>query len=347
MNVTALVCTYNRCGPLRQALESIAVSQMPPDVEWEILVVDNNSSDRTKEVVAELAAAHPGRVRYLFEPTQGKSAALNTGLGAARGEIIAFTDDDVTVAPDWLARLTANLRSGEWAGAAGRVIAVWTSPKPDWVGEGPGWDGVFPSFDPGLPEGNLPLPPFGANMAYLRQDILALGGFRTDVGPIAGRLMFGVEDTELGLRALASGRRLRYEPGAVVYHPVPAGRARKAFALRWFFGKGRGDALTAPQPGGILAAGVPLNLLRRVVACSVRCVLSPEVGRRFNWAANVAASAGSIVGHWEAAHRRTGQCKRPQTVPPPRRAPEKPTAETQHSRGPHPRRRRRSGKDHA
>ena len=119
MKISVILCTYNRCESLTRALESVAASQMPDSVDWEILVVDNNSKDRTRAVTSEFCLRHPGRVRYLFEAQQGLSNARNAGIHEARSEIIAFTDDDVTVEPTWLHNLTASLHDGLWAGAGG------------------------------------------------------------------------------------------------------------------------------------------------------------------------------------------------------------------------------------
>ena len=109
MKISVILCTYNRCQSLTRALESVAASQMPNSLDWEILVVDNNSKDRTREVMSEFCLRHPGRVRYLFEAQQGLSNARNAGIREAHGEIIAFTDDDITVEPTWLQNLTASL----------------------------------------------------------------------------------------------------------------------------------------------------------------------------------------------------------------------------------------------
>src|SRR5271165_3469739 len=119
MNITIVICTFERSERLAKALSSLSVQVLPDSVEWEVLVVDNNSRDKTREVVEEFCRQYPGRFRYTFEPEQGKSCALNRGVGEARGDIVAFTDDDVTLEPTWLQNLTASLRSGEWAGAGG------------------------------------------------------------------------------------------------------------------------------------------------------------------------------------------------------------------------------------
>src|SRR5215469_1547003 len=97
MDITVVLCTFNRCERLRKALESIAASVVPQGVTWEVLIVDNNSTDRTMSAVKEFLKRDPERFRYLFEARQGKSYALNSGLKEARGDVVAFVDDDVTV----------------------------------------------------------------------------------------------------------------------------------------------------------------------------------------------------------------------------------------------------------
>ena len=102
MNITVILCTFNRATSLSKALESVACSELPESVEWEVLVVDNNSSDRTREVIEEYCRQFPGRFRYLFEPQQGLSSARNAGIREARGDVLAFLDDDVMVEAEWL-----------------------------------------------------------------------------------------------------------------------------------------------------------------------------------------------------------------------------------------------------
>ena len=119
MKITVILCTCNRCQSLAKALESIAASALPASVDWDVLVVDNNSSDQTRQVVEDFRQRYPGRFRYLFEPQQGKASALNAGIRAAHADVLAFTDDDVTVEATWLQNLTVNLRNKEWTDAEG------------------------------------------------------------------------------------------------------------------------------------------------------------------------------------------------------------------------------------
>jgi glucosyl-dolichyl phosphate glucuronosyltransferase len=126
MNVTVILCTYNRCRELANALNSVAASTLSEGVEWEVLVVDNKG-DQAREVVESFRARFPGRFRYLLEPRPGKSHALNAGIQAAQSDVLAFLDDDVTVEPTWLQNLTAGLHDEAWAGAGGRIVLHWPS----------------------------------------------------------------------------------------------------------------------------------------------------------------------------------------------------------------------------
>ena len=103
-----------------------------------MLVVDNNSSDATSAVVKHFCELYGDRFRYLFEPCPGKSYALNAGIRGARGSIVVFMDDDVTVEPTWLENLTSVLRCDQWAGVGGRVLPLWSMPPPKWLPNDPG-----------------------------------------------------------------------------------------------------------------------------------------------------------------------------------------------------------------
>jgi glycosyltransferase involved in cell wall biosynthesis len=244
MKITVILCTYNRCQTLAKALDSIARSTLPSSVEWEVLVVDNNSQDETRQVVEDFCRRYPGRFRRLFEPQQGKSYALNTGIREAQGDVLAFVDDDATVGPEWLSNLTGGLLDGEWAGAGGRIVLEWPASLPRWLAvQGPLARHPFPGFDKGHEASELIGPPFGANMAFRKEMFEKHGGFRTDLGPSPNRdVPRPNEDTEFGRRLIAAGERLRYEPSAVVYHPVPESRINKKYFLEWRFDNGRADA---------------------------------------------------------------------------------------------------------
>src|SRR6476660_7209448 len=130
MKISVMLCNYNRCQILVRALTGVAGPMLPEADEWQVLVVDNNSSDQTHNVVRDFCQRYPGRFRYVFEPQQGLSHARNAGIREAPGDVLVFVDDDVTIAPMWLQHLIAPLRSGEYAGAGGRILPERTCPAP-------------------------------------------------------------------------------------------------------------------------------------------------------------------------------------------------------------------------
>jgi GT2 family glycosyltransferase len=177
----------------------------------------------------------------VFEPQQGLSRARNAGIREARGDVLAFMDDDVTVAATWLQSLTASLHDGKWAGAGGRILPEETFSPPRWLAMGsPYYMGgaLFAHFDLGDNPHELSQAPHGTNMAYRKEVFEKYGGFRTDLGRCGSNTMSN-EDTEFGRRLMVAGERLRYEPSAIVHHEVPQSRLRKEYFLTWWFDWGR------------------------------------------------------------------------------------------------------------
>lgn len=240
MNVTVILCTYNRSQSVIRALESVGASEMPESIAWEVLVMDNNSKDDTRQAVEEFCRRDPERFHYGFEGRQGKSYALNTAIREARGSILAFMDDDVVVAPTWLHNLTAPLATGTWAGAGGRILPANSFECPGWLALDGRYSlgGVLAMFDLGNHPEELKSPPYGANMAFRKSIFQEYGGFRTDLGPCPGSEIRN-EDTEFGRRLFNAGEHLWYVPSAVVYHAVPENRLAKRYFLRFYYDLGR------------------------------------------------------------------------------------------------------------
>lgn len=293
--LSVLICTYNRCQTLGTTLESVAAQVVPSSLGWEILVIDNNSSDETRQVVEEFHRRFD-RIRYLFEPEQGLSHARNAGIREARGEILAFFDDDEVADAHWLQSLTANLHGSEWAGAGGKVLPPVGFSPPLWLRGNIGFaSGPLASFDKGSEPGELQDPPFGANMAFRKEVFERLGGFRADLGR-SGNNMISNEDTEFGRRVLAAKLRIRYEPLAMAYHPVDEARLRKGYFLTWWFNKGRSDfrELGSRTPNRTLL-GVPIRLVRSALVEVAKWVVSFNRNQRFARKLQVWACAGQLV----------------------------------------------------
>jgi glycosyltransferase involved in cell wall biosynthesis len=297
MRISVILCTFNRCQVLPKALESVAASVLPASVEWEILVVDNNSQDQTRGVVEEFCQRFPGRFRYVCELQQGLSHARNAGIRQARGEILAFTDDDVTVEPDWLQNLTADLHNAQWAGSGGRILPERTISPPPWLALKGALNqlGALCAYtDPGDAPGDLKSPPYGANMAFRRKMFDRYGYFRTDLGHRPDSKI-GFEDTEFGHRLMAGGERLRYVPSATVYHYVDEGRLRKNYFLAWWFDFGRGHVRASRKTLGVSRV---VKVFGRTLLSTLRWLLSFDPQRRFYQKCWVWYGAGRIVEVW-------------------------------------------------
>jgi glycosyltransferase involved in cell wall biosynthesis len=242
-DLTLLICTWNRAALLDETLASIAAADIPAGIRWEVLVVDNNSTDNTRQVVERQARSFPAPLRYLFEPRQGKSWAMNTGLEEARFPIVVFADDDVRVTRGWLASVCAAFRDHpEIAYAGGPVDPIWEEPCPRWFAQtGKVLWGTLAILDygpePFVFEERRKIP-LGANFAIRRSMIDRIGGFDPTLGRNSDRVLLGQELPVFFARARAAGLRGLYLPGMSVQHHVPARRLRPEYARRWWYGKG-------------------------------------------------------------------------------------------------------------
>lgn len=297
MDLSVIICTYNRCWSLAKTLSSIAESTLPAATTWEVLVVDNNSTDQTREVADQFCRKYPARFRYLFESRQGKSYALNAGIRESQGDILAFTDDDTTVESTWLQRLTAPLRDSIWSGSGGPVILQWSCPPPRWL-RMDSMAAPLVGFKPNGGAGEIKECLFGGNMAFRRTIFERHRVFRTDLGPTPGReTPRPNEDTEFVRRILAAGERLFYEPSAVVYHPVPANRLQREYFLAWWFDKGRADILMlgVPQEMKWYLYGIPVRYILRIIHWTVRWITALEPAQRFSHRLKVQWLAGMVI----------------------------------------------------
>jgi len=309
MKVSVVLCTHNRCQSLAKTLNDLAASIFSEPIEWEVLVVDNNSSDRTKAVVEDFCRQCPARFRYLFEPHQGKSHALNAGVREAHGDVLAFLDDDVTVEPMWLQNLTSALFDGQWAGSGGRTLPTEAFLPPRWLPLNS--TGVIcGDFDLGDIAHELDRAPYGTNMAFRKEMFEKYGLFRTDLGPSPNpAIPRPNEDTEFGRRLISAGERLRYEPLAVVRHPVVRERITKEFLLSWWFDYGR--AMVREWGRGPDFLGIPrpyFSILKtfttRLPGIAVRWMAALQPQRRFFFKSQVWKLAGEIAEFYDLARRR-------------------------------------------
>jgi GT2 family glycosyltransferase len=224
--ISVVISTYNRGEELRDTLKSLLAQRDGP--AYEVLVVDNNSTDDTKSII-EAYARRSERLRYLSEPRQGVSYGRNTGIAAARGAIVAFTDDDVIVSADWIAQIDQAFAANPAVDyLTGKILPLFERPRPAWLtnqNSGPctirdrGDEPLYSRrghFFPGWAT---------ANFAIRRPTLDRAGLFAVDF-PRG-------EDLELVIRIWRANGRGMYAPGVVVSHKIPAERTTKAYHRMW------------------------------------------------------------------------------------------------------------------
>ncbi len=321
--VSVVIPTYNRAHLLGQTLDRLA--KLKPSIpSWEVIVVDNNSTDQTRAAVEQRASAYPVPLRYLFERAQGRSYTLNAGILATSATALVFTDDDVLVGDRWLDAAAAPLLSdGDIFYTGGPVRPIWEVPRPTWLaGDRADLWGTIAILDYG------PEPfvfeerrrvPLGANMAARRSLFERIGLFNSRLGRCGSQLL-GQEVPELLSRSRASGARGQYVPAMVVDHHVPATRLTKSYFRRWWYGKGISRAqLDRLQPTTELGVdltrarhfgGLPLFMWRSAAEDVCGWVITPfNEEKRFRHETMLCYFAGYF-----SARRRDVQALRPATA---------------------------------
>ena len=246
MHVTIAIATYNRAEELRSTLDGLVGLAESPGDSFDILVVDNRSTDETPRVVAESLERFSGRLRSVREEKLGLSNARNRAIAESQGDVVAFLDDDVDVDPWWHAALCDSFRAHDAAAVGGRTRLVYPVERPRWIG--PRQEGLLSKVEHGDdPKRVGPGELFGVNLSIKREWLDRVGGFRTDLGRLGTRL-FGGEEADILERIESAGGTLWYEPKATVGHRVALERVtRKWFLRRAFWGAYAESAAAAPE----------------------------------------------------------------------------------------------------
>jgi glycosyltransferase involved in cell wall biosynthesis len=296
-SVSIIVCTWNRADQLEKTLLSLRDQKIPDEVSVEIVVVDNNSTDTTRDLVQRLASeCGPITLRYVFEPTQGKQYALNTGVRQASHEILAFTDDDIIVSQDWVTAIARTFSEADVQLVGGRTFVLWPpSGRPDWYDEN--MAAVVGEVD--LGEERLRPPPSGyspagANLVARRSLFEMVGLFSES--------HFRHMDHEFGARCVRLGALVSYEPSLVVLAPVSEECLSRRYFRRWYFKAGiilEEDEVLRPASGTFF--GLPRWLLRRLFEDFLFVLLPPyrrskprEFRRELRFWRNLGAVASSL-----------------------------------------------------
>ncbi len=234
-HLAVIVCTRNRAALLDQTLASLRRQDVPASF-WEILVVDNGSTDGTREVVQSHQRVW-SELAYLREPRAGLSRARNAGLLHTRAPLVAYLDDDVLLCPQWVQAITAPFllpHHPPLGCVGGEVIPIFPEGVPAWQAR---WHQPLRlRADAGfLGDTQFPM---GANFAFRRDALLAAGAFNLELGRCGERLFSG-EDREAVHKVRALGYRCWFTPDAEVLHQMPAQRTEVRHLSRLAFDSAR------------------------------------------------------------------------------------------------------------
>ncbi|GBU07798.1 glycosyl transferase family 2 [Bacteroidales bacterium] len=241
---SVLVCTYNRGQYLYSCLDSIALQDFDYH-NFEILIIDNNSPDNTEQVCSDFAKKNPKlHIRYFKEMQQGISFGRNRGVREAKGDLIAFIDDDETIQRDYLSNLSIFFRDYPQASlCGGPVVPIYEVSKPKWLSPFT-LRLITGAYDKGdaikqLKEKDYP----GTGHATLRKKLFdKYGLFNTDLGRIGNGLL-GAEDKDFFFRLIQNHEPCYYLPTATIYHHIPAAKLTEDFFQRLTFGLGRSERI--------------------------------------------------------------------------------------------------------
>ena len=269
MDATVIICTYNRAESLRDTLHALKAQQPVARREWEVIVVDNNSNDHTRQVIKEFQLEWP-LLRYEFEGEQGLSHARNHGISAARGDILLFTDDDVIPESDWLETTLSGLEKYKADACGGYIAPIWESPPPDWLTERfHGFLAVRTERHDDYAIISPSQAPFGANMAFRREVFQKVGCFDPHRGR-KGNVLASGEDGELFERILAAGLKAIFLGQSHVHHKVESFRLTKRYFRRWRFQTSRNIAQNKDLAGERRLLNIPLYVFPQFLRAVVR-----------------------------------------------------------------------------
>ena len=244
IKISVVICTYNRAAYIQDAMDSL-YHQTIDKQQYEIIIVNNNSSDNTVQVCEDWIAAHAD-AHYAFytEMKQGASFARNTGAALAKGSLLCFMDDDAIAEPDYLERIIRFFEEHPDAGGlGGRIIPKYIPAEPIWM-----------SYYVSSMVGNFDYSstvavftankyPLESNMIIRKIDFDAINGFNVDLPGVVGTMRIGGEGKDFFFRLKDLGRVIYYDPAIKVQHVVETSKLTKEYMYRVASGMGRGEKI--------------------------------------------------------------------------------------------------------
>lgn len=250
--ISAVICSYNRARFIIKAVESIFAQDVDKAM-YEVIVVDNNSTDNTLEVLQQFKTEHPDyNFRFYTETNQGVAYTRTRCAEEAKGELIAYLDDDSMAQPGWLSTTIRFFdEHPEVYSTGGKITPYFLTGIPNWYSKY--FFGLVGNFDQGPKEKQLTGAryPCGANMAFRKKVFDEIGYFNTDLGR-KGTGLLANEEKDIYLRILAHGKKVFYLPQVEVLHAVESNKFDKNYVHRHSMGIGGGERLRLKGNTGAL-----------------------------------------------------------------------------------------------
>lgn len=248
MKLTLSICTHNHLAALKQTLAGLH-ELCAPEGPWELLIIDNASTDGTGAWLAQGGWQRMGiDCRIVQESQLGVAHARNRALTEAKGVYVVFLDDDETPEPDWLVNLEQVIDAYQPAAIGGRIRAHLPGGRPDWLtDELLGFLGELNYGPAGRALTKTSTPIFTGNAVFHRQTVLDVGGFDGNLGR-RGNVQSGGEDTELYRRLVKLKKAVRWAPQAVIYHRIEPWKLKRGYFLRLHYHQGRMEGLRNRGP---------------------------------------------------------------------------------------------------
>jgi glucosyl-dolichyl phosphate glucuronosyltransferase len=251
--LSVIIPTRNHAQLVSDLLDTLAV-QAPVPFGWEVIVIDNGSTDQTANLVKEKISSLPIEIRYICEPRPGLHNGRHRGALEARGKFLAYLDDDVLLTSAWIHGLE-KLMSGQAEAVVGRILPKWETPPPAWLNALTSEPGYLSLLDMG-PEGIYIDPRFvyGDNFFIPAHIVFDLKGFHPDGMPADQLRYRGDGEYALMMKFKEAGLRAWYDPVATAFHRIPRARMSVDYLCKWEYAQGISDSFNeirarqSPQP---------------------------------------------------------------------------------------------------
>jgi len=242
MQLSIIICSYNRANYISAALDALYQQTTSLD-QFEVFVVDNNSSDGTPAIFSAWRASHPnGQFYYVTEKQQGASFARNTGAALAKADWLCFIDDDAIAYPNYVAQVIKHTYDQPFViGFGGRIIPKYIPEEPKWMSYYV--SSMVGNFDYApkacaFEHGKYPLE---SNMIVSKKVFDQVGGFNTAIPGVMGTVRIGGEGKDLFYKIMHLGHTIYYDPSIIVDHIVEVSKLTPAYLYRVASGIGRGE----------------------------------------------------------------------------------------------------------